>query len=183
MLAVLCVGRILMLIYVGLDGDQADQRGAKLKALQSHFGENQSHALTLLDAASLSPSNKTRGKRLVINSHGNVNVFAGLAPEAFLQQLLAKGLGKESFEEIVLMACQVGAQSQTNSIANNFAKDLKRLLVGHGILAKLYAPRGTLTYLVHTEQKLGQTFYVVDSMHIACPERNYPLAEGLLLVQ
>ncbi|MBO9828494.1 hypothetical protein J7373_09570 [Xanthomonas sp. A2111] len=168
-----------MLIYVGLDGDQADQRGAKLKALQSHFGETQSYALTLLDAASLSPSNKTRGKRLVINSHGNVNVFAGLAPEAFLQQ----GLGKESFEEIVLMACQVGAQSQTNSIANNFAKDLKRLLVGHGILAKLYAPRGTLTYLVRTEQKLGQTFYVVDSMHIACPERNYPLAEGLLLVQ
>ncbi|OAX57033.1 hypothetical protein [Xanthomonas graminis] len=172
-----------MLIYVGLDGDQADQRGAKLKALQAHFGETESHALNMLSATALAPGNKARGKRLVVNSHGNVNVFAGLTPAAFLQQLLSKGLAKESFEEIALMACQVGAQSQTNSIAGNFAKELKRLLVQQGIVAKLYAPRGTLTYVVHQEQTLGQRFYVVDSMHIACPERNYPLQEGLLLVQ
>ena len=58
------------------------------------------------------------------------------------------------------------------------------LLVVRGNLgAKVYAPRGTLTYKVHKETQLGQTYWKVDSMVITSPEREYPLDEGILLVQ
>lgn len=171
-----------MLVYLGLDGDHADERGAKLKALQAYFKESDPRAFNMLKATDLSASNKSRGKRLIVNSHGNIATFAGLTPDAFFAQFQGKGFSADSFDEVWLMACQIGAQNQTNTIANNFARDLKRVFVNHGVTAKLYAPRGALTYQVHTQTEHGQTYYVVDAMVIACPERNYPLGEGMLLV-
>jgi len=171
-----------MLTFLGLDGDVAAERGAKLKALQAYFKESDPRAFNMLGATELSTSNKSRGKRLIVNSHGNVASFAGQNPDAFFALLQGKGFGEGSFDEVWLMACQVGAQNQTNTIADNFARDLKRVFVNNGITAKLYAPRGTLTYQVHTQTESGQTYYVVDAMVIACPERNYPLSEGMLLV-
>ena len=171
-----------MLVYCGMEGDKADERGAKLKALQGYFKESDPHALNMLGAADLSKSNTARGTRLVLNSHGNVTTFADLAPDAFLHALQAKGFAAGSFDEVWLMACQVGNQNQTNTISNNFARDFKHLLATNGIGSKVYAPRGTLTYQFHVESKSGQNFYVVDAMTIACPERNYSLSEGVLLV-
>jgi hypothetical protein len=171
-----------MLVFFGLDQDSADERGAKLKALQAYFKETNPQALNMLSASDMAPSNTAHGKRLVVNSHGNVKTFAGMDAATFLAALQAKGFAEGSFNEVYLMACKVGAQDQTNTIAANFAKDLKRLLIGAGITTKLYAPRGTLRYTVHTETKLGQTFYVVDKMVIACPEADYPLDQGMLLV-
>lgn len=171
-----------MLVYAGLDGDAADERGAKLKALQDYFHESSPRALNMLGATDLATSNGNRGKNLVVNSHGNRNTFADMDASHFLTTLQAKGFQESSFEAVYLMACKVGQQSQDNSIYDNFARDLFGLFRQHGISAKLYAPRGLLTYDVHKESKLGQTYWVVDKMYIATPERNYPLNEGLLLV-
>ena len=82
-----------------------------------------------------------------------------------------------------LNAGKVGEASQDNSIVTNFARDLKLALTGAGIDVKLYAPRGTLDYDIVEETRLGQTVPVVTRIFIDTPERQYPLSEGMLLVQ
>lgn len=171
-----------MLTYMALDWDNQAARSAKLKALADYYHQPDFTAFKMLGADVMAPT-KTGGKqKLIINSHGNANVFAGYSPESFLTQLMSKGFAEGSFPEIYLMACKVGEASQDNSIITNFARDLKRLLVGHGITAKLYAPRGILTYSLERKQASGQTYYTVTEMFIKAPERNYPLDEGMLLI-
>ena len=171
-----------MLTYMSLEGDCQAERAAKLKALKEHFGTSDPKAFAMLEKTAMAPANKDRGDTLVINSHGNGSVFAGYKAQAFYDQLASVGFANGSFQKIYLMACDVGEQAQDNSILNNFAKDLKRILNMHGVDVKLYAPRGTLTYMLKEEQASGQTWYQVTEMFIASPERNYPLSEGLLLV-
>jgi hypothetical protein len=172
-----------MLTFFSLPNEEsADERGAKLKALQDYFHTGEPLAFRLLGDRSLSTLNKDRGDILVVNAHGNANVFAGFDADQFLGALESKGFGANSFSAIYLMACSVGIQAQDNSIYDNFAKDLQRAMSGRNISVKLYAPRGVLNYKVHKETKLGQSFYVVDEMYISSPERNYSLKEGLLLV-
>ena len=110
-------------------------------------------------------------------------VFGGYDPAAFLTQLQGKGFQDGSFKAIYLLACKVGEASQDNSIVTNFARDLKLALTGAGIDVKLYAPRGTLDYDIVEETRLGQTVPVVTRIFIDTPERQYPLSEGMLLVQ
>ncbi len=171
-----------MLTYMSLDHDSQPIRAAKLKALQDYFKTSPASAFAMLAADSLARTNAQRGDTLVVNSHGNDKVFAGYDAAAFFQQLASKGFAAGSFKSLYLMACKVGAQAQDNSILNNFAKDLKRLLNENGIEINVYAPRGLLSYSLQEEQKEGQTFYKVARMYIGSPEREYTLAEGLLLV-
>jgi len=171
-----------MLTYMSLEGDSQAERSAKLKALKEYFGTSDPKAFAMLDKAAMSPTTTDRGDTLVINSHGNGSVFAGYDAQQFFDELVSKGFANGSFEKVYLMACNVGEQAQDNSILNNFAKALKPILNMNGIDVKLYAPRGTLTYRVKTEQASGQTYYKVTGMFIRSPERNYPLSEGMLLV-
>ncbi len=171
-----------MLVYVGMEGDKADERGAKLKALKTIFNEPaDARALNMLSGTDLATTNQNRGKNLVVNSHGNDNTFADKSAKQFYADLVAKGFSAQSFEKIYLIACSVGVQAQDNSIVRNFARDLFTIFQQNGVTAKIYAPRGVVTYKVHTENKLGQSFYVVDSIVVATKEREYPLMEGLLL--
>jgi len=172
-----------MLIFAGLEGDPADERAAKLKALQDYYHESAPRAWNMLGASDMAKSNTNRGSNLVVNSHGNRTTFAGMDAQHFFDALTAKGFQEGSFQAVYLMACKVGQQSQDTSIHENFARDLFRLFRQNAMSSKLYAPRGTLTYELHTETKLGQTYWVVDKMYIKTPERNYPLSEGVLLVQ
>lgn len=171
-----------MLTYMSLEGDSQAERSAKLKALQTYFETTDPKAFAMLDASALSPANKSRGDTLIINSHGNGGIFGGYTPQQFYTQLTSKGFTKGSFQAIYLMACSVGVQAQDNSIYDNFAKDLKRILNTHGIDVKLYAPRGLLGYSVDEKQAHGQTYYEVTDMYIQSPERKYTLKDGLLLV-
>ena len=172
-----------MLTYMALDWDHQSYRAAKLKALQAFYGTTEAKAFAMLAADAMSPANKDRGPDLVINSHGNAQVFGGYDPAAFLTQLQGKGFQNGSFKAIYLLACKVGEASQDNSIVTNFARDLKLALTGAGIDVKLYAPRGTLDYDIVEETRLGQTVPVVTRIFIDTPERQYPLSEGMLLVQ
>lgn len=171
-----------MLTYMSLEHDSQPKRSAKLKALKEYFRTSDPKAFAMLDNTALSPANKDRGDTLVINSHGNGKVFAGYDAQQFFDQLSSKGFANESFQAVYLMACKVGEQAQDNSILNNFAKDLKRILSSHDIDVKLYAPRGILRYKLAEEHASEQTWYKVTEMFIASPERNYPLSEGMLLV-
>ncbi len=171
-----------MLIYYGLTGDSQSERGAKLKALQAYFKTTDPHALNMLAGDALSASNSDRGKDLIVNSHGNKDTFAGFNAQGFYQTLVSKGFGSGSFNSIYLMACQVGEQAQDNSIYGNFARDLHRVFIQNGIEAKIYAPRGTLTYDVVEKQASGQRYWEVVRMYIKSPEKDYTLKEGILLV-
>lgn len=172
-----------MLTYMALDWDNQAYRAAKLKALQAWYKTTDAKAFAMLPADAMSPATSDRGADLVINSHGNAKVFAGYGPAAFLAQLQGKGFQTGSFGAIYLLACKVGVASQDNSIITNFARDLKIALIGAGIDVKLYAPRGILDYDIVNETKLGQTYPVVTRIFIDTPERQYPLSEGMLLVQ
>jgi hypothetical protein len=172
-----------MLIFAGLEGDPAPLRAAKLKALQDYYRESAPRAWNMLGPTDLAKSNRNRGTTLVVNSHGNNKSFGGMDAQQFFAALQEKGFEDGSFEAVYLMACSVGEQSQDNSIYGGFALDLFRLFREHTISAKIYAPRGFLTYVYHEERKEQETYYVVDKMYIATPERNYPLSEGVLLVQ
>jgi hypothetical protein len=171
-----------MLIFAGLEEDKIDERAAKLKALQNYYHETNPRPWNMLGATDLAPSNKDRGKQLIVNSHGNRTSFADMDANKFYSKLVEKGFQDGSFEALYLMACKVGQQDQRGVILENFARDLFGLLRAKGVNLKLYAPRGTLTYEVKTETKLGQSYYVVTNMYIESPERNYPLAEGMLLL-
>ena len=171
-----------MLTFMALEWDNQALRSAKLKALQDYYHTTPGKAFAMLARDAMSPTTSGRGDKLVINSHGNSKVFGGYDPRAFLEELYSKGFDEGSFPEVYLMACKVGLASQDNSIITNFARDLKRLFIGDGITAKLYAPRGTLTYEYREEHASGQTYYVITKMYIETPERNYPLEEGMLLV-
>lgn len=171
-----------MLTFMGLDWDEAPKRAAKLKALQAYYKTTPAKAFNMLSADAMSTKTSSRGTNLVINSHGNAKVFAGFNPQDFLDQLISKGFENKSFMSVYLMACKVGEASQDNSIITNFARDLKRKLIGNGIDTKLYAPRGTLSYKMGHRTESGQTYWVVDEIYIKTPERNYPLNEGMLLV-
>lgn len=172
-----------MLTYMSLDWDNQALRSAKLKALQDYYSTSAAKAFNMLADDAMSTATRDRGDTLVINSHGNEHVFAGYDPAQFLQQLIGKGLEEGSFSAIYLMACKVGHASQDNSVITNFARDLKRALVGQGIFAKVYAPRGLLTYTYEDRHASGQTYYEITDMYIQSPERNYPLDQGMLLVQ
>lgn len=171
-----------MLTYMSLDHDSQPIRAAKLKALQDYFKTPPATAFAMLSADSLAKTNAKRGDILVVNSHGNGKVFAGYDAVAFFAQLTAKGFTDGSFKSLYLMACKVGVQAQDNSILDNFAKDLNRLLNINGIEIKVYAPRGLLSYILKEVRKDGQTFYEVTKIYIGTAEREYPLDEGLLLV-
>lgn len=171
-----------MLTYMSLEGDSQAVRSAKLKALKEYFKTTEPTAFAMLGSTALAPSNKSRGDMLVVNSHANAKAFAGYTPQQFFEQLTSKGFAKGSFPAVYLMACSVGKQAQDNSIYDNFAKELKRILNMHGIDTKLYAPRGYLAYTVEEKQASGQTYYRVTDMYIETTERKYPLKEGLLLV-
>lgn len=171
-----------MLTYMSLEYDDQAVRSAKLKALQDHFHTSEGKAFAMLPANALAPGNRDRGDILVVNSHGDASEFAGYDAPTFLDMLRDKGLMTGSFKAIYLMACDVGEQAQDNSILDNFAKSLKRLLNAQGIEVKLYAPRGVLCYEVATETSHGQTYYRVTKTYIHAPERDYPLDQGLLLV-
>ena len=171
-----------MLTYMSLDWDNQALRSAKLKALQDYYGTSPAKAFNMLAANAMAPNTSDRGDVLVVNSHGNAKVFAGYDPQAFLDHLETKGFAEASFSAVYLMACKVGEASQDNSIITNFARDLKRLMIGRGITAKLYAPRGTLSYHYEERQASGQTYYEITDTFIKTPERNYPLSEGMLLV-
>lgn len=172
-----------MLLYAGLDGDKADERGAKLKALQQYYKESDPRAWNMLGPTDLSKTNAKRGTQLLVNSHGNRDTFADMDAPTFYNKLVANGFQDGSFGALYLLACNVGQQDQGGLILTNFARDLYALLRQHQINSKLYAPRGTLTYDVKTETKSGQTYYVVTNIYIHTPERNYPLDQGMLLVQ
>lgn len=171
-----------MLTFMALDWDNQALRSAKLKALQDYYQTTAPTAFNMLSAGAMSPDTSGRGDTLVINSHGNAQVFAGYDPDQFYAELVSKGFAEGSFSAVYLMACKVGHASQDNSIITNFARDLKRVLVNNGISAKLYAPRGTLSYTYEERQASGQTYYVITDTFIKTPERNYPLIEGMLLV-
>lgn len=171
-----------MLTFMGLETDPQPLRAAKLKALQAHFNTTEPTAFHMLGDHALSKDNNG-GSDLIINSHGNSNVFAGYDEKAFCDLLFAKGLENGSFKAIYLMACSVGEQTQQGDFSGNFAVRVKRILTQSGISTKLYAPRGYLTYTVSTETKSTQEIFVVQKMFIRSPEKDYPLSEGLLLVQ
>ena len=80
-----------MLTYMALDWDHQSYRAAKLKALQAFYGTTEAKPFAMLAADAMSPANKDRGPDLVINSHGNAQVFGGYDPAAFLTQLQGKG--------------------------------------------------------------------------------------------
>lgn len=174
-----------MLTYMSLEFDSQPVRAAKLKALQDYFKTSDPTPFNMLPGNALSKTNTARGKDLVINSHGNKNVFAGYTPEQFLEHLQGKGLENGAFDAIYLMACLVGKQGQSGSqgIFDTFALQLRARLNEVGIETKLYAPRGYLSYTGKLLTKSGQTYYKVEKMFIRSPERNYPLKEGLLLVR
>lgn len=171
-----------MLTYMSLVWDNQAIRSAKLKALQDYYKTTPAKAFNMLSGDAMATTTAKRGAALIINSHGNAKVFAGYDPDAFLAQLQSKGFAEGSFQSVYLMACKVGEASQDNSIITNFARDLKRKFVGHGITAKLYAPRGTLAYAYKEKHASGQTYYEITDTYIKTPERNYPLSEGMLLV-
>ena len=171
-----------MLIFAGLEYDKAPERAAKLKALRDYFKEKSEHALNMLDSTGLSNAGGEHGDTLIVNSHGNQNRFAGMEAQAFFDLLVSKGLKKNSFKKVYLMACRSGLQAQDNSIKDNFARDFKSILTQNDFTSAVYAPRGLLSYTFHEEAKEGQTFYEIDEVYIESPERNYPLDQGLLLV-
>lgn len=171
-----------MLVFLGLDWDSAPERGAKLKALQEYYGTSDPRAMNMLAADSLAPTNSARGSELIINSHGNRKTFSGLDAQKFFDLLKSKGFQQGSFGKIYLMACLSGQQDQAGIITENFARDLHRIFVNHGITCMIYAPRGFLTYSVSEKTERGQKYWSVDKIYIKAPERNYPLSEGMLLV-
>lgn len=172
-----------MLVFAGMEGDSAPIRAAKLKALQQYYRESDPRPLNMLGPSDMAKSNTNRGDKLVVNSHGNRGVFAGMDADQFVQELQTKGFVNGSFKAIYLMACNVGEQDQQGTIFNNFARDVYRIFVNQGIQIKVYAPRGLLTYKLDKKTKSGETYYEVTSMFIRTPERDYPLDEGVLLVQ
>src|SRR5262245_20566892 len=115
-----------MLIFYG--EDHADQRAAKMKALQAYFNDNSNPvAITMLKSDALSGS-KSDKENLIVNSHGNREVigYLGNDADAFFEELLGKGLTNKRFKAIYLMACKAGEQAQDNSILQNFAKSFNR---------------------------------------------------------
>ena len=171
-----------MLVFAGLEGDSAPDRAAKLKALQAYYKESSPRPLNMLGPTDMATSNGNRGKKLVVNSHGNREVFAGFDAESFFAQLESKGFAEGSFDAVYLMACLVGEQAQDGSIYDGFARDLFSVFRSNGITAKVYAPRGLLTYTIKQVTKDGQQYPEVVDMYIETPERRYPLSEGVLLV-
>ena len=172
-----------MLTFMSLEWDSAPKRAAKLKALQDHYHTEPARAFNMLNAQELSTLNPKRGQKLIVNSHGNEKVFAGYDPKAFLGHLTSKGFERDAFSALHLMACKAGTQMQDNSVITNFARDLKWELNQQGISINLFAPRGLLSYTMHEETASGETYWVVDRMYIGTAERQYPLEEGMLLVQ
>jgi hypothetical protein len=171
-----------MLVYAGMEGDNAAERSAKLKALKEHYNESDPTALEMLAATALGKSNTSRGTKLVINSHGNVDTFADLSAKAFYDKLVGKGFQNGAFQSLYLIACDVGQQDQKNTIVSNFARDLNLLLKQNQVDIALYAPRGVVTYAAKTVTQSGQSFYQVTGIAVHTPERDYPLDEGMLKV-
>lgn len=174
-----------MIIFYG-DDDGTVSRAAKLKALQRHFGEKEGgRAINMLPADGLSAKSGTKGEKLIVNAHGNTNSFRGKDAQELFQILLGKGLTKQRFGSIYLIACNVGEQAQDNSIVQNFARDFAhRIRIDDrtsGI--KVYAPRGVVTYTTVTRTTEGQQYKEVTGIVVRTPEKDYQLDEGLLLVQ
>ena len=106
---------------------------------------------------------------------GREIVFSRILPGDHLGELAALDGGARS--------TSVYAQADSQLLRLDQADFLKLALTGAGIDVKLYAPRGTLDYDIVEETRLGQTVPVVTRIFIDTPEREYPLSEGMLLVQ
>ena len=172
-----------MLTFIGLDVDDAARRAAKLKALQTYFDTSPATSFHLLSRTSLSTSNASRGRELIVSAHGDAKSFGGYTPEHFYDLLESKGFGPGSFARFYLMALSADTQQQDYGLLDDFARALHRILIREGIQISLYAPRRYLDYELHVEIRRDQTFYVANKMFIKAPEREYPLSEGMLLVQ
>jgi hypothetical protein len=171
-----------MLVYVETKGDSMEWRIAKLEALRKHYKESAPAVFNSLSANDLSKSNSNRGDKLIVNSHGNVNVFAGMDADQFYKALVGKGFENGAFKSMYLIACDVSKQDQKNSIYDKFALDLFRIMRANDINIKLYAPRGTVTYNVIIRKAESEEYIQVTSIVIDCPEKVYTLDEGMLLV-
>jgi hypothetical protein len=181
-----------MIVFYGLEEEDAAERAAKLKALAGYFNESDGpRPITMLKDGELAADKRKSSskEKLIVSAHGNVwNIgYAGNGPQALYKLLTDKGLTNERFEAIYLMACNVGLQRQDNSVLENFATEFKRLVTINPPTAgiKVYAPRGFLSYAIVEKQVSGQTVIVVTEISVQTEpaERSYPLKEGLLLVQ
>lgn len=172
-----------MLLFYGKpnDGDLSDDenasRAARLAALREHF-----HAWKKWPE--FAPANKTfkpvaiqwlrqeiragrhkglktfgaAAKILVLNAHGNEFAFNNISTEAteLADLLIELGIREAGTEQIWLAACNNGKQTQNNSGPVPLVSKLASLLATReGLHPKVYAPRGFITYLDETLQRVG----------------------------
>jgi hypothetical protein len=171
-----------MLVFAGMDTDDAAQRAAKLMALRDHYGESVPLGLPLLGPTALSEQNTDRGTRLIINAPGSMRYFAGLDVNSFYEKLVSKGFHNGAFQSLYLIACDDGRQDRHEAIVSHFAHDLKLLFKQSQIDINLYAPRGRVKYSVQTIVHNGENTYQVTAIVVHSAERDYPLSEGMLRV-
>lgn len=176
-----------MIVHIGIDGaqgDEAAQRAAKLKALQTAFNDQTSPvAINLLNGAIT--TRKPKKERLILNSHGNQNNFAGLTAKQLFDKLVQQGVDKDRFSAIYLVACNCGLQAQDNSVAQTFANDFAHLVKTNQNTSaiKIYAPRGLITYDGKQESvNGGGTYWTATVKGVQTPEKLYTFEEGFSLV-
>ena len=171
-----------MLVFAGMENDAAAERAAKLRALQDYFAESNATALEMLAPNALSKENANRGKQLIINSHADVNHFAGMNAKSLYEKLVSKGLENGAFQSLYLIACEAGQRNRKGVIVGNFAHDLNSVFKQNQVDIALYAPRGAVTYAVQTFTQDGVSNCEVANIMIHSPERDYPLSRGMLRV-
>jgi hypothetical protein len=173
-----------MVVYFG--EENAVSRIAKIKALQDFFKEPEGSipkALTMLEDGALGGKGS---ENLIVSGHGNQNNFgaAGITGDKLFATFQEKGITKKRFAKIYLMGCNIGLQAQDNSVVDTFAKAFAHCVNINEETAgiKVYAPRGILTFTMEDKIVSGQTVKTATDINVKCPERTYPLSEGLTLV-
>ena len=171
-----------MLIFAGMDTDDAAKRAAKLLALRDYYQESMPLHLQRLAPSALSKQNADRGTKLVISAPGNMRSFAGLDVNSFYEELVSKGFQNGAFQSLYLIACDEGRQDQHGPIVSHFAHDLKLLFKQSQIDIALYAPRGRVRYSLQAIAQNNENTYQVTAIVVHSAELDYPLSEGMLRV-
>lgn len=173
-----------MVIWFGEEDSR--RRMIKINWLKTHFVQTQILPIHSLTADSLKDNRSVLAKligtkeKLIISGHGNDQSFMGLTAKNLFDDLRAKGLNHDRFNEIYLLACNIGQAEQDNSIHSNFLRDFGRLTQMNEATKniKVYGPRGLILWTFSEEIQLGEKFEKVTDVKIIKSVANLPNQES-----
>jgi len=172
-----------MIIWFG--EENSIRRMIKVNWLKTHFVQTQVVPIHSLTADSLKDNRSFLAKltntqeKLIISGHGNDQSFMGWTAKKLFDTLRTKGLNHNRFNEIYLLACNIGQTEQDNSINSNFLKEFGLSVRTNEATSKIkvYGPRGYIAWFFDEEIKLGERFEKITDVKIIKSITNLPNQE------